>query len=566
LKKLRWQIIVVLLALAAIAVLLLSQQPISSLSVDGEDQPLAGGVYTEALIGSIGRLNPLLDYYNSADYDIDRLIYSGLVRFDSRGLPYGDLAETWGISRDGKTYSFSIRADAYWHDGQPVTAEDVVFTVEQMRDDRLPLPDDVHAFWDQVEVEALDEKTLQFRLPEAFSPFLDYLSFGVLPRHALEGLSGSALIDAPFNLSPIGSGPYRIESVDTEGDGVIGVTLRAFPEYYAGPLYLEKIIFRYYPDEAAAMSAYEAGEVMGVSQLTGGNLERALRLPNLKVFTGRLPRLTMIYLNLDDPRLPFFQDARVRRALLQGVNRRWILDRLMGGQAIPAHGPIFPDSWAYYEGIEQIEFDTAAATAQLKDAGYTVPAEGSNVREKDGVKLAFELAYPEGELFGQIAEQIRQDWSRLGVEVELVAMPYDELIADHLEPRTYDAALVDINFSRSPDPDPYPFWHQAQITNGQNYAQWDDRQVSEYLEQARVNDDFSERAKRYRNFQVRFAQELPALALFYPTYSYGVDSQIRGASMGPLYDPSDRFNAIAQWHTRTESVAQTGQTPTVVAP
>jgi peptide/nickel transport system substrate-binding protein len=282
----------------------------------------------------------------------------------------------------------------------------------------------------------------------------------------------------------------------------------------------------------------------------------------MKVYTGRLPRLSLIYLNLDDPALPFFQDANIRRALLMGLNRRWIIDRLLSGQAIPAHGPIFPESWAYYDGIEQVEFDRAAATALLKDAGYTIPGEGGSVREKDGVALAFELAYPQGELYGQIAEHIRQDWALLGVQVELQAVPYDNLIVEELEPRTYQAALVDINFSRSPDPDPYPFWHQAQITNGQNYSQWDDRQVSEYLEQARVIDDFEQRARRYRNFQVRFAQELPALPLFYPVYSYGVDEQVRGVAMGPLYDPSDRFAAVAGWHMRTSNVAEAPATAT----
>jgi peptide/nickel transport system substrate-binding protein len=135
---------------------------------------------------------------------------------------------------------------------------------------------------------------------------------------------------------------------------------------------------------------------------------------------------------------------------------------------------------------------------------------------------------------------------------------------DYLEPRDYQAALVELNLARSPDPDPYPFWHQSQIISGQNYSQWDDRQVSEYLEQARVTDDMSERAKRYRNFQVRFASELPALPLFYPVYSYGVDSEVRGVSMGPLYDTSDRFNNLASWFLITSPVAGMLQTPTTV--
>lgn len=542
-----------LLALVAIGVLLLSQQPTVTSGPQEGENPVTGGIYTEALIGSLGRLNPVLDAYNPVDRDVNRLLFSGLILHDSRGLPHGDLAETWGISQDGKAYSFAIRSNASFHDGTPVTSEDVLYTIELMRSPDVPTSDDLREFWEQVDVQIIDDKTIQFRLPEPFAPFLDYLTFGVLPKHLLDGIAPGQMVDAPFNLSPVGSGPFRLESVDAQDGQVLGVTLRAFTEYYGAVPFLEKVIFRYYPDEAAALAAYQRGEVLGVSQITQNMLPEALRLADLNLFTSRLPRLTLIYLNLDDPAAPFFQDATVRRALLTGLNRRWIVDRLLGGQGIIAHGPIFSDSWAYYDGIERIEFDADRAIALLKQAGYTVPAEGGNVRSKDGVALSFELVHPEGELYSAIAERIQQDWARLGVQVNLLALPYDQVISDYLEPREYQAALVDLNFLRSPDPDPYPFWHQAQISAGQNYSQWDDRQVSEYLEQARVNDDFNERLKRYRNFQVRFAAELPALPLFYPVISYGVDQKVKGVSVGPLYDFSDRFNTIASWYMLTSA-------------
>jgi peptide/nickel transport system substrate-binding protein len=280
------------------------------------------------------------------------------------------------------------------------------------------------------------------------------------------------------------------------------------------------------------------------------------------VFTGGLPRLALVYLNLDNSEVPFFEDAAVRRALMMGINRRWIVDRLLGGQAILASGPILPENWAYYEGTEQVPYDAEGAVALLKEAGYTVPAEGEQIRGKDGVPLSFEMVHPEGELYTAVAERIRDDWQRLGVEVTLKPVPYERLMQDYLEPRTYQAALAELNFERAPDPDPYPFWHQAQIANGQNYSQWNDRQVSEYLEQARVLDDYNERAKRYRNFQVRFSSELPALPLFHPVYSYAVSDQVKGVSMGPLYDPSDRFGNIASWYLITGPAAQVIATST----
>jgi peptide/nickel transport system substrate-binding protein len=144
-----------------------------------------------------------------------------------------------------------------------------------------------------------------------------------------------------------------------------------------------------------------------------------------------------------------------------------------------------------------------------------------------------------------------------------VPATYEQLLNDYLEPREYQAALVDLNMAQSPDPDPYPFWDQAQITDGQNYSQWNDRQASEYLERARVTTDIAERIKAYRNFQVRFTSELPALPLFYPVYSYAVDQQVQGVSLGPLYDISDRLNQITKWHL---AAARPAPMPTAIAP
>ncbi len=553
-KKLRWQLFVVAIALVAIAVLLLSQQPELLPGSDPEIEPVTGGAYTEALLGSFGRLNPLLDYFNPADRDIDRLIFSSLVKFDYRGLPEGDLSDTWGVSQDGKVYNFSIRPNANWHDGQPVTSDDIVFTVDLMRDEAIPVPEDLRAFWNEVELKVLDEKTLQFRLPEPFSPFLDYLTFGVLPVHKLGDIPAEEIVNADFNLRPIGSGPFQFNSLVVENDEITGVILSSFDDYYKTKPFLDQVIFKYYQDSVSALFALQQGEVMGISQVTNDVLDEVLKSSTTNIYTGRLPNLNLIFFNLDSSNKPFLQDASIRRALLTGLNRNWLIDRIMGGQAILAHGPVFPESWAYYEAIEQISFDSERAITMLKQAGYTIPAEGGAVRTNEGVALSFELVHPDVAPYPQIAEKIRSDWRVLGVEVNLVSVPYDELISDYLETRNYDAALVEINFTRSPDPDPYPFWHQAQADTGQNYTQWNDRQASEYLEQARVTVDMAERTRRYRNFQVRFAAELPALPLFYPVYSFAISDQVQGVSIGPLFDVSDRFSTITSWFLYSASV------------
>ena len=197
-KRFRWQLLIMILALVVIGILLLSQQPETVVQVSAPE-PVTGGVYTEGLIGSLSRLNPVLDIHNLVDQDINRLLYNSLIRFDDRGLPQAELAESWGISIDARVYNFSLRTDALWHDGQPVTSADVIFTIDMIRGPDLPIPEDIRAMWSEIEVIALDDYTLQFQLPEPFAPFLDYLTFGILPSHYFPGISPEGLVDDPFN-------------------------------------------------------------------------------------------------------------------------------------------------------------------------------------------------------------------------------------------------------------------------------------------------------------------------------------------------------------------------------
>jgi peptide/nickel transport system substrate-binding protein len=552
-KKLRWPLLIAIIALAAISILLISQKPSSILPVsEPVIKPAEGGIYSEGVVGTFMRLNPLLDYYNGADRDVDHLIFSGMLRIDDRGLPQADLATSWGISRDGTIYNFSLNPNAVWQDGNPVTSDDVIFTIQMMTSNDSPIPSDIRDFWKQIEVIRLDDKTVQFKLPEPYAPFLDYLTFGLLPSHLLGDLTMADLINDPFNLQPVGSGPYRIDHLITTDGKITGVVLAAFKDYKPQGAYIEQIAMRYYQDSPAAYAAYQAGEISGIGDVTPEILPEVLKEEGLSIYTTRLPVMSMILMNLGDDQVKFFQDANVRKALMLGLNRQGMIDSLQSGQAILADGPIFPGSWAYYDGIDHYSYDPNQAISILREAGYTIPAAGGETRtNKDGTPLSFELLFPDDQEHVALANKIKQDWASLGVEVTLTPLAYDKLVSEHLDIRNYQAALVDLNLSQTPDPDPYPFWHQTQISSGQNYSQWDDRQASEYLEQARITTDLADRTRLYNNFQVRWSQELPAIPLFYPVYTYAVSTDVHGVSIGPILEPADRFSHVTNWYLVT---------------
>lgn len=547
--RLRWQLIIALGGLVLIAALLLTQAPAGD---QAAPEPARGGTYAEAIIGAPVRLNPVLDSYNPSDRDVDRLLYTGLVRFDDRGAPTPDLAENWAISADALTYTVTLRADATWHDGEPVTSDDVIYTFSKLQDADYPGPADLHAMWSEITLQRVDDRTVQFRLPEPFAPFLDYLSVGLLPDHLLRGVSAGALVDHPFNLQPVGTGPFRFLGFDLENGVIRRVSLAAFDDFYRQPPYLERVDLLFFPSQAEALQAYQAQEVQGVAGPTGEALQALLEEPATNLYSARLPSAGVIFLNTAQPEKTFLADKRVRRALLLAIHRQSIIDRFLGGQAILATGPVMPGTWAYADALSPLPYDPEAAAALLDEAGWTLPVgatEGTPeyVRASEDLPLAFTLVYPDDALHTGIAQALQEYWARLGIVVTTKAVPAESILHDYLEPRQFEAVLTDLDLSRYPDPDPYPFWHDSQAEAGQNYAGYRDRNISIWLEQARTTPDLPTRSDLYRSFQYRFQDQMPSLFLYHPVYTTAVASQMQGVSLGPMVDPSDRFANIEAW-------------------
>ena len=294
-KKLRWQLLIIFLTGLVVGILLISEQPQQN-SPLSTVEPQQGGIYVEALVGNFQRLNPVLDFYNPSDQDLDRLIYSSLITFKERGIPQSDLAESWGISQDGTVYNFTLRSDAKWHDGSPVVSDDILFTINMIREGVDVVPEDIRNFWLDVEVKTLSDTTMQFSLPEPFAPFLDYLSFGILPSHLLFGLSFDELINSGFKLKPVGSGPFKFGGLIIEDDQIRGVVLNANEEYYGGKPIINQMVLRYFPNSQEALLAFRDGQVQGISTIDSTTLPEVLNESQLSIFSARKPQLTMIFL------------------------------------------------------------------------------------------------------------------------------------------------------------------------------------------------------------------------------------------------------------------------------
>jgi peptide/nickel transport system substrate-binding protein len=546
-KKIRWQLLIILITGLIVGILLILQQIEGDEEIQSTPSPISGGIYTEALIGNFLRLNPFLSVHNPPDQDVSRLLFNGLIRFDARGIPQADLAESWGVSFDGTVYNFSLREDVLWHDGEVFDSYDVLFTIDILKSEHPLIPKDLRDFWAQVDVITLSDTQMQFLLPEPFAPFLDYLSFGIIPEHLMGGLSLEEMIDHPFNLAPVGTGPFRFQRLLSENDQIVGVVLEAFDAYFLGRPYLDEIVFHYYPNAQLALEAYKQGEVEGIGNVHKSILNEVLREPRLSLFTMREPLLSMVYLNLDNPEVGFLQNPEFRQALMAAINRPRIIEQVFGGQAVLANGPIMPGTWAYYEDLESINFDPIEAQRLFEATGIKFDEEKERYLTDIDQEILITLLHPSTDKHTQIAKLIKTNWESLGIQVELEGKPYEQVLED-LETRAYQAALVDLNLTRSPDPDPYPFWGQAQRVSGQNYADWDNRSASEFLEQARMTVNFGERVRLYRNFQVLFVKEMPSLPLFYSTFTYAISQDVNGIVIGPIFEHSDRFANVNEWY------------------
>jgi peptide/nickel transport system substrate-binding protein len=540
-RYLRWQAAIALLGIVLVGALLrYTAYNFTSVTV-----PERGGTLVEGVAGNPQYLNPLLSQYNQVDATLVALIFNGLTRLDEHGNVVPDLAESFTASLDGLVYDFRLRSGLYWHDGAPVTAADVLYTVGAMQDENFPGVSWLSTLWRAVEVtapEGPDGLAIRFMLKQPYAPFLDYTTIGLLPAHLWEKVPVAEMRSSQYNTRPVGTGPFKLDQITaTRAD------LSANRQFHGQPSYLEGVTFRFYPDHQSLFPAYDRGEIDAISWVWPEDMAEASKHEDLQLFTAPLSGYTAIYLNERNPNTPFFKEPAVRQALFYALDRQSLIDNQLNGQGILAHSPILPGTWAYNAEVRPYGHDPEQARQLLDEAGW-VDSDGDGVRDREGVRLAFVLLGSDPALLDAIAGQ----WAEIGVEASPQTVTLPGLTSDFLVPHTFDAALV--HWELSGDPDPYPLWHSTQIEGGQNYAGWESRAADEAIERARAITDQEARRNYYLDFQNIFAEEAPALLLYYPVYTYGVRDKVNDVQIGPLNTPADRYRSIANWYIVTKRI------------
>lgn len=541
-RVIRLQLILSVIGAAIVAGLISTLAYHSSLKT----VPDVGGAYVEGVTGQPKFLNPLLA--SATDYpaqSMDALIFSGLVKEDPAGQPKPDLAESWQVSPDGKDYTFFLRPNARWQDGQPVTADDVVYTVAAIQAADFPGNTDLAAAWQNVQVTKLDNLTIRFSRAEPFAPFLDYASVGLLPAHLLSSVAPADLPANAFNRQPVGSGPYRLRQMDLRA-----ATLEVADGYYGTKPFISRVMFRFYKDDGAVAQALLRGEVQGDWHVDPAQASQLHSDANVHFYQAIQPSFDGLCFNLSDPVMGHLE---VRQAIAYGIDRQGLVQQYMSGQASIDDSPIASTSWAYDPNVRHYNHDSGQANNLLDQAGWQRGPDG--IRVKDGQRLAPVILVADLPDHVSLAQAMAQQLKSLGMDATVQAVGFDGLVKDFLAPRNFQVALLDWDDPGS-DPDPYPLWHSSQATpDGLNFSNWKNTQADAQLELGRSTADMDLRKRAYSDFQSIFASDLPAFLLFHPIYQYAVDNGIQGVALPAAIHPWDRFATESQWYIKTKEVS-----------
>ena len=495
--------------------------------------------YVEAIADEPPLFNPVLAPFTLAGQDVLPLVFASLVRADPAGGLEPDLAEAWEVSADGRAYTFRLRDGLAWHDGAPLDARDVEFTIALIQAPDHQGSQELADLWRGVAVEVPDPRTVTFRLPDPLASFPEHLTVGLLPRHLLGGVPASALPLHPFNRRPIGSGPYRVAALEPER-----VVLERSLDYHGAPPWPGRIELRPFAERPAAVEALLAGRVDGLAHLRADEVERVAATPGLVVYSvPERSKVATLSLNVQ---AELFRDRTVRLALARAIDRDGLIRRALGGRAEPAFGPIAVQSWAYARVPATGEYDPIEAAALLDAAGWRTGASG--IREREGRPLAFTMLTADSAERIAVAHDLANQLARAGFDARVRALPADELTEDYLERRQFEAALMG-HWAMGSDPDVYPQWHSSQAAPiGGNYAGFGDPDVDRWLELGRAQRRPENRRDAYLHFQARWAEEQPSVVLYHPLHSFAVGDDIRGIRADPVPDSSWRLRDSVNWY------------------
>jgi len=521
--------------------------------------PVSGGKITEGVIGFPRFINPILAI-SDADRDLSILIYSGLMKATPDGRIINDLAENYNISEEGLVYTFKIRDDAVFQDRTPITADDVIFTIQKSQDSIIKSPK--KASWDGVQVEKIGEKEIRFILKQPYSPFLENTTIGILPKHMWGEIDPEQFIFSKFNIEPIGSGPYKIKSISKNSSGISEYyVLEPFEKYSLGKPFISEIEIRFYSNEENLNKAYEKKYIDSINTISSVRAEE-LKKDGKRVETYPLPRVFGIFLNQNQA--PIFTNKEVRQALEMATDKEFIVKEVLNDYGEKADTPIPPGSIkTKKDDLTKNDKFAINSTDKTKMAIDILEKNGWKLNEEKNIRvkkvgkkiesLEFNIATSNIPELKTTAQIIQKMWTNIGVKVNLQFFETSNLNQDIIRPRKYDALLFGEIIGR--DMDLFAFWHSSQRNDpGLNIASYTNIKIDKILESIRKTSDEKEKYEKYLEFLKEIKSDIPAVFLYSPDFIYTVPKELKGFQLGIVTTPAERFLDVHNWYINTQKI------------
>jgi peptide/nickel transport system substrate-binding protein len=519
-----------------------------------ESVPRAGGEYSEGLIGSPRFINPVLAQ-TDADKDLSSLIFSGLLKYDDRRQLVSDLADSFEVSEDRLIYTFHLRQNVLWHDGDSFDADDVIFTIASIQDPEFSSP--LSRSFRGIIAEKVDDYTVNFILKEPFAPFLGLLTVGILPEHLWYIIPPANTDLTELNKAPIGTGAWSFEKFTKDRTGVIkSYILVRNDDYYGNKPYLDRLSFKFYGDFISAVEALKSKDVQGIAYLPkefGGDLAK---YKNLDYHNLDQPQYTALFFNQRNNEL--LMADYIRQAIAMSIEKKKIVrdifssdGRVADGLSLPGIG-VNPDITIYdyspQTAVELLEKNGWELTSTTTEDGIV-----QQVRKKNNWYLEMRLTTVDQPINIETAEFIKRSLEQIGFNITLDIVDRSKILQEAINTRDYESLLFAENLGT--DPDPFAFWHSSQNEYpGLNLAIFTDKTVDTLLEDARKISDWEERKEKYLEFQKIISEKLPAIFLFNATYTYPQDVKLKGFDLYGIAVPSDRFANLNEWFVKTKRI------------
>ncbi|MFH1284218.1 MAG: peptide ABC transporter substrate-binding protein [Candidatus Peregrinibacteria bacterium] len=506
-------------------------------------------IYTEGIVARNGiqNLNPLFVDYNEADREVSQLIFSGLMKYDPESRNIVEDMAVLTINEAKTEYTFTMRDGLKWHDGQPLTADDVYFTFHDIVMAPNFQNEILKTNFAGVVIDKVDEKTVKFTLEKSNVFFVTNLTTGILPKHILEGVDPYDLLQNEFNKMPVGSGPYMVtDPVEAFSDGRTQITLTRSSYYYGEPSDVEFMRFISYPTMDQLVDKVNA--VNGIVKVTGNYILDFKNNSRFELIPYELPQYTAVFMNMESKILK--DNKNVRLALQKAIDKNQLISEFV--DKIPVDTPLMEldqEEWVYQASVEQ-------AQGALKDAGYLYAEDDTDhggVRyNKDGDALELNLIarlYDEGSVLDSETKKVvaflQDAWEKIGFNIVVEFLPQTEF-KERVMNRSYDLVLVGQSLGYNLDT--YSYWHSTQASpTGLNLSNFKSFAVDSLIEDIRAVFDPEKRERELRELAEAIRDEIPAVFLYRPVYYYATDGKVSGISMEGVVFPSDRFSRIADW-------------------